>query len=70
MLISGTDILPFSSWGNSADYVPIDEWLPCTTEQGGQEASDVSYQFYTKPFAIGNFSFAVRQNFTETTYDP
>ena len=57
-------------WGDSPNDVPANEWIPCTTEPGGEVASDISYQIYTKPFYIGDFSFGVRQNFTETRFVP
>lgn len=55
-----------NSWAQSADYslyVPTGEWIAC-----GQD-SEFSFQLFPY-FAIGNFTLAVQQNFTDIRLVP
>ena len=56
-----------SSWGDNPDQTPVDKWIPCTTEYNGQNYSDTSFKL-TQKLQIGDFKFALKQNFTETMF--
>ena len=59
--------MPSSWWGDSPDATPVDKWIPCTTEKKGQNYSDTSFKL-TQQLQIGDFKFALKQNFTETMF--
>lgn len=59
--------MPSSWWGDSPDATPVDKWIPCTTEKNGQNYSDTSFKL-TQKLQIGDFKFALKQNFTETMF--
>lgn len=45
--------------------VPVGKWHQCTVAEGSEKLSDISFQLFPY-YSIGNFSLALRQNFTET----
>lgn len=58
-------------WGNNgyggpawSTSVPL-RWHTCTVAEGSEELSDISFKLFPY-YTIGNFSLAVKQNFTET----
>ena len=59
--------MPSSWWGDNPDATPVDKWIPCTTENNGQNYSDTSFKL-TQKLQIGDFYFALKQNFTETMF--
>lgn len=59
--------MPSSWWGDDPDQTPVNEWISCTTEQYGNKNTDTAFKL-TQKLQIGDFYFALQQNFTETMF--